>query len=151
MKTTTKIINPAFVLFALACVVLLPMARASDETVKFRNTVLLRPAPIITTFDVPGAGTGPNQGTFSVAINPAELITGDYQDASDVRHGFLRAPAGAITTFDAPGGGTGHLQGTRSVAINPAGTVAGYYRDASNVWHGYLRTPDGTITTFDVP
>ncbi|MBV8812029.1 MAG: hypothetical protein JO033_25455 [Acidobacteriaceae bacterium] len=41
-----------------------------------------------------------------MAINPG-AITGDYSDASNVSHGFLRAAHGDITTFDVPGGGTG--------------------------------------------
>jgi hypothetical protein len=47
----------------------------------------------ITLFDAPGAGTGHNQGTIPLAINPAGTITGYYTtDASRVRHGFLRTP-----------------------------------------------------------
>ena len=43
----------------------------------------------ITTFDVPGAGTGPGQGTIPLSNNPADEITGYYIDASNVTHGFL--------------------------------------------------------------
>jgi hypothetical protein len=43
-----------------------------------------------TTFDVPGAGTGAGQGTFTYCNNPAGAITGYYIDASGVSHGFLR-------------------------------------------------------------
>jgi hypothetical protein len=46
----------------------------------------------ITTFNVPGAGTGPGQGTIPLSNNPADRITGYYIDASDVSHGFLRIP-----------------------------------------------------------
>jgi hypothetical protein len=46
----------------------------------------------ITTFDVPGAGTGPGQGTVPFCNNPVDAITGVYIDASDVNHGFLRSP-----------------------------------------------------------
>jgi len=46
----------------------------------------------ITTFDVPGAETGPFQGTIPLANNPAGAITGYYIDASNVTHGFLRTP-----------------------------------------------------------
>jgi len=44
----------------------------------------------ITEFDVPGAGTGPGQGTNPGGINAAATITGSYIDASGVLHGFLR-------------------------------------------------------------
>src|SRR5438874_3521166 len=142
LSQTTQAVNPAPGSSATS-----ESLGASDGPQNFRNTALLRPAPTITTFDVPGAGTGPGQGTISFMINPAGQITGFYFDASNLRHGFLRAPDGAITTFDAPGAD----QGTRSLSINPAGAVAGFYRDASFVAHGYLRTLDGTFTTFDAP
>jgi hypothetical protein len=48
------------------------------------------PDGIITKFDVPGAGTGTDQGTFPLTINPVGAITGYYIDASGVSHGFLR-------------------------------------------------------------
>jgi hypothetical protein len=41
-------------------------------------------------FDVPGAGTGANQGTFPYGINPAGAIIGWYADVNNVNHGFLR-------------------------------------------------------------
>src|SRR5215831_15680961 len=65
--------------------------------------------PTFTTFDAPGAGTGPGHGTFitydppgkigSVAqsINPAGAIAGPCRDASQVHHGYLRAPDGTFT------------------------------------------------------
>src|SRR6516164_874060 len=56
-----------------------------------------------TIFDVPGAGTGFLEGTFPLGINPAGTITGYYQDADFLGHGFLRSPDGVITTFDPPG------------------------------------------------
>jgi hypothetical protein len=48
----------------------------------------------ITTFDAPGAGTGPGQGTaaFTGATNPAGATTGAYIDSNNVLHGFLRTP-----------------------------------------------------------
>ena len=47
---------------------------------------------VITTFDAPGAGTGPLLGTFVTSINPEGMITGYYLDASGTIHGFLRTP-----------------------------------------------------------
>ena len=61
----------------------------------------------ITTFDAPGAGTGPSQGTLAEDINPEGVIAGEYSDASNVVHGFLRTEDGAFTTFDVSGAGTG--------------------------------------------
>jgi hypothetical protein len=47
---------------------------------------------VITTFDPPGAGTGPGQGTTPYCSNPVGAITGYYFDSSNVIHGFLRTP-----------------------------------------------------------
>src|SRR4029077_13037904 len=108
----------------------------------------------ITTFDIPGAGTGPGQGTFAGNINPAEAIAGRYVDAGDVAHGFLPAPNGTMPTCDAPNAGTGPGQGTfvfTGLCLNPAGAIAATSVDASDVSHGILRAPDGTMTTFDAP
>ena len=124
---------------------------AINGVLNFSNTPFVRPEPTITTFDAPGAGTGPGQGTQPFAINPAGLITGFYFDAGDAIHGFLRTPDGTIGTIDVPGAGTGPGQGTTPFSITPAGAIAGRYVDASDVFHGFLRTPDGGITTFDVP
>src|SRR4030095_12713806 len=70
----------------------------SDGVLNFSNTPFLGPQPTITTFDAPGAGTGPGQGTSTFSINPEGAIAGRYADTSDVLHGFLRTPGGAITT-----------------------------------------------------
>ncbi len=58
---------------------------ASDDRQNFSN--MRRSKPTITTFDAPGAGTGPGQGTLPFAINPAGTVIGYYVDASDARHG----------------------------------------------------------------
>src|SRR5947209_2223191 len=110
-------------------------------------------AATFTTFDAPGAGTGPGQGTFATSLNPAGAITGYYADANSVFHGFLRAPDGSLTTFDAPGAGAGAdlRQGTFPKSINPTGAITGYYIDARNLIHGFLRSSEGAITTFDAP
>ena len=91
------------------------------------------PNGAITTFDVPGAGTGAFQGTLPQSISSAGTIVGYYFDASNVSHGFVRASDGAITTFDPPGS-----QGTFPASFNPPGAIVGYYLDASNVIHGFL-------------
>ena len=48
----------------------------------------------ITSFDAPDAGTGNGQGTSGNSINTAGDITGNYFDASNVGHGFVRTPYG---------------------------------------------------------
>jgi hypothetical protein len=114
--------------------------------------------PKIITFDAPGAGTGPYQGTgcsvtdCTVLINDEGTITGYYLDANNVYHGFVRSPGGKITTFDAPGADTtpGDFNGTLPSAINDAGAITGVYYDVSSEAHGFLRSPKGAFTTFDV-
>src|SRR6266446_7013251 len=101
-----------------------------------RNTTFI-------TFDVPGAAQGT---TDPIAINPAGAIAGNYLDASNVSHSFLRGPDGAFTTFDPPG-----EIASVAFSINPAGAIAGQCLDASNVLHGFLRAPNGAFTTFDAP
>src|SRR6266480_954775 len=108
-------------------------------------------AQTITTFDAPGAGTGPNQGTYAFNINPSGTIIGFSRDANDVRHGFIRSQDGSFTIFDAPGAGTAAGQGTRAYSINPSGTITGHFTDSVNAAHGYVRSNQGVITVFDAP
>ena len=102
-------------------------------------------------FDAPGAGLGHglNQGTAAVAINNLGEIAGQFQDPSNVFHGFVRYPNGAFTTFDAPDAGTHANQGTLAFDINLRGTTAGIYIDASNVDHGFVRSPANKFTSVD--
>ncbi len=111
------------------------------------------PAGEVTEFDVPGAGSGPGQGTQPCTIDcvDAEGATaGSYIDASNVYHGFVRAENGRITKFDVRGAGTGSGQGTMPYGINLLGQAEGAYVDASYVYHGFVRAGDGSITKFDV-
>lgn len=107
----------------------------------------------IITFDAPGADTKPgdNNGTYSSGINALGAVTGSYQDANNVFHGFLRSPDGKFRTFEAPGADTSAYNGTSPSAINDLGVITGSYYDASSFGHGFLRSPDGKFTTFDVP
>lgn len=118
------------------------------DTSEVFHGFLRSPDGVITTFDAPGAGTGPCQGTFITftdGINPAGAIAGGYFDAGNVFHGFVRAPDGTFTAFDPPGSVL-----TDNSGINPVGTVTSFYADASFAFHGYVRAPDGTFTLFDV-
>jgi len=84
---------------------------------------------------------GPGQGTVPQNISTPGLVTGNYVDASDVNHGFVRAKHGSITRFDVPDAGTDPGQGTVPLCNNPVDAITGYYIDASNVLHGFLRSP----------
>ena len=109
----------------------------------------------LTTFDVPGAGTGYLQGTFAGNMSMSgEVIAGDYVDATGMYHGFVRAGNGTVTEFDVPAAAKGPGLGTTTFwaqCVNPAGAVTGVYFDQNGAAHGYVRNPDGTITTFDAP
>jgi hypothetical protein len=106
----------------------------------------------ITTFDAPGVGTGPGQGTITGDINDFGAIAGYYYDASSVGHGFLRNSDGSFATFDASGAGTAPGQGTFPQffsAFSDFGALTGYYVDANGVYHGFVRHSNGKITEFD--
>ena len=85
-------------------------------------------AQTITTFDAPGAGTGPFQGTYAFNIDPSGTIIGFSRDANNVRHGFIRSQDGSFTIFDAPGAGTGSWPGDAGLRHQ---TRVGPLRDTS--------------------
>ena len=130
-----------------------------DNSGNFVNHGLLRsPEGKLTTYDVPGAGTGLYQGTgcpgCNLGLNLSGVIAGSYIDGNNVQHGFLRSREGKFTTFDAPGAGTGSQQGTGCssdcpTSLNDHDQITGIYIDANNVFHGYLRSQDGKIVTVD--
>lgn len=114
---------------------------------------LRAPDGSVTTFDAPGAGPGPFQGTYPDAINLELTVAGNTTDANNVNHGFLRRVDGKFTIFDPPGAGTGAGQGTYANSVNLIGAIVGEFIDANNVNHGYSREPgaEGGFITFDVP
>jgi len=107
---------------------------------------LRSPRGEIRTFDAP-----PDAGSFGfgcsgacpLGLNDSGAITGSYQDANNVWHGFVRSPEGKFTTFDAPGADNtpGLGNGTFPVSINEQGAIAGFYLDKNEVNHGFLRLP----------
>jgi hypothetical protein len=103
-----------------------------------------------TKFDVKGAGSGANQGTFPLMNNTGGAITGYYIDANNTSHGFLRAPDnGEITRINVKGAGKGNFLGTQALTINSRGDIAGFYQNEHYVFHGFLLADD-KITTFNV-
>jgi uncharacterized membrane protein len=76
-------------------------------------------------------------------INDAGTVTGSFNDAYGINHGFWRTSNGTVTTFDIPGAGTGYNQGTLPIGITAAGVIAGVYVDATNVFHGFVFRPTG--------
>jgi hypothetical protein len=78
---------------------------------------------------------------------------GNYLDADNISHGFLRNGDGAFTTFDAPDAGhvPGVDDGTYPFGINANGAITGWYVDDSDANHGFVRDKHGAIVEFDVP
>ena len=58
--------------------------------------MLISTAATVTTFEAPGAGNAPGQGTFAYSINTAGTIVGYYIDSDDNNHGFLRSASGVL-------------------------------------------------------
>jgi hypothetical protein len=75
--TKRKILRNMFICVGVFfAVVRLLFADTTDGVLNFNKSALgVTPPPIIT-FDAPGAGTGPNQGTRALAVTPAVTIAG---------------------------------------------------------------------------
>ena len=99
-------------------------------------------------FDVPGAGTGPNQGSFPDNVNGHGDIAGFYIDGQNVEHAFVRSRDGHITTFDGPG--SIHTHVCYADCLSDAG-VTGVYNTKDGIGHGFLREPNGRLILFDAP
>jgi hypothetical protein len=78
---------------------------------------------------------------------------GNYLDANNLSHGFLRDRNGVFTTFDAPDAGhvPGSDDGTYPFGINANGAITGWYVDDSDANHGFVRDKHSDIDEFDVP
>jgi len=100
----------------------------------------------LTSFDAPGAGTSPGQGTFAQDINAGNTIAGSYIDESGGYHGYTLDSSGAFTSFDAPSGSTYMI----TWGINDSGTTTGWYEDSGGVTQSFVRTSGGTFLTFGV-
>lgn len=111
----------------------------------------------VTIFDPQGS-----IATNAYSINDKGTVAGDYEDSSQIFHGFIRARNGTIMTFDQGSPGTlygttndsvvncqGPGCGTFASSINAGGSIAGYYAYSPFLYHGYVRQADGSSTTFD--
>jgi probable HAF family extracellular repeat protein len=125
-----------------------------DNSGNFVSHQLLRKADgKITTWDAPGAGTGPYQGTgfndtptigYPVgSLNTEGTVASMYMDSNSTHHGYVRTANGVFTTFDAPLADVtpGDQNGTWPTSINDFGVITGWYIDSSDVIHGFVRTP----------
>jgi hypothetical protein len=111
---------------------IVPQAAAMAAQVQARRQFL--------TIDIPGS-----TATYVTAVNDAGILTGDYNDASGVSHGFVEAGS-EVVSFDPP-----DSTGTYPSGINDQGTISGTYADAGGALHGFVRSPAGTFTVVDDP
>jgi len=95
-----------------------------------------------TFFEVPGSA---QNSTIAAAINDSGQVTGIFQDANGVVHGYLK-DGDTYTTIDVPGG-----TGTFPYGINNGGTIVGQWSNLSGWSEGFVRTSDGTFTVVNVP
>jgi hypothetical protein len=105
------------------------------------------PQGVITTIDLPGAGTGVGQGTVLEAINDSGTILGGYMDSFGEWHFVLLNKKGEVTNFEVPGRGGAEAFS----ALNNAGEATGTYLDSDGVSHGWIRSKQGMVTVFDAP
>jgi hypothetical protein len=124
------------------------------EDSNFVNHGFLRRADgTLVSFDAPGASDTPfiTVGTIVTSVNDFAVITGEYMDANQVFHGFVRSAGGTFVAFEAPGADMTKNSGNGTLPehINAVGTTTGYYRDAAQVYHAFVRQANGTIATID--
>lgn len=84
-------------------------------------------------------------------LNDRGVAVGDFEDAAEVTHGFVRSKNGKIRVIDVRGAGTAQFQGTSVDDINAAGTISGTFTDGVGHQHGFLREPGKKTVTFDAP
>jgi len=117
-----------------------------DENVIFHGFVR-RTDGSFDTFNIPGSGTMPGQGTIAWDLYDG-ATAGYYVDNDYVQHGFVRSRDRQITTFDPPGSVHTHI--CQIDCFNALGVVGGFIR-SDGVVHGFLRDPSGKITQYDAP
>lgn len=96
--------------------------------------------------NVPGSAD-----TVVTGINDSDAVTGSFDDAAGVWHGFIRSGSGTYTTFDEPDATLNQTGlGTRALGINANGEVTGYYNDNNTGQaHAFIRDQFGNFTSFD--
>jgi len=94
-------------------------------------------AGVFNVFTPPGTN---GAGSSSAGINDSGAIVGNYTDANNATHGYLRNPDGTITRIDDPNAfQEANSAGTFVTHINATGAIVGYYFDAQGARHGFLR------------
>ena len=121
-----------------------------------RHGFLRHPDGTFTVFDHPAAGTNgaTQQGTKVQGMNLFGAVIGQYRDANNFDHPYIREPDGRFVTIPIP-----NLLGGDGSSINLWGAAVGNFLNLTDVqnypvllhYHGFLRDPNGTVTLFDPP
>lgn len=123
----------------------------ADSNDAYHGFVRTATTGVITPFDAPGAPTAiRHRGTVPFGMNAGGDITGQWVDASAVRHGFMRAANGTMSSFDAPGAGSSSTDGTVPLSIASTGNITGYYKDAGGTFHGFIRAASNGVITASI-
>ena len=109
----------------------------------------------ITTFSVPGAGTGMLQGTLAITINTAEDVAGTYLDSNSVFHGYLlAAPAATTTTLTSAPNPSAYGQSVTFTAVvsskagtPPNGETVAFMKGTTTLGTGTLSGGSATFST----
>jgi hypothetical protein len=116
-------------------------AAMGDLGLSFDNIAWIWDGRAYSFFNAPGA-TG--FGTSADGINASGQVSGYFQDAGGVFHGFVK-DGSSFTQIDVPG-----ATATFGYAINSRTDVVGWYTDQQNDTHGFVLSR-GKFTTIDVP
>jgi hypothetical protein len=81
----------------------------------------------------------------AVGINNADTVSGFYQDAGGIFHGFTLTAADVLTILDFPG-----AMDTQAAGISNTGEVTGFYLDSMGGMHGFTYM-GGVWQTVDNP
>jgi uncharacterized membrane protein len=114
--------------------------------------LLWSPKTGLSTFDIPGAGTGFAQGTYAANINDSGTVNGLYFDSIGMIHGFLRKKNGDVTTFEVPGAAVFNVYPGTFYGLSNAGAAVGtLYLAESPYARAWVRTQQGVLNFFDAP
>jgi hypothetical protein len=130
----------------------------ADNSGNYVGHGLIRlPGGRLQSYEVPGAGSGYDQGTScpgcSVGLNIFGASAGYYIDSNYLQHVYLRSSAGQATTFNTPGDASlgANCFSDCPLGLNDWGAITGVYFNVNGVGHGFLRTAGGKVGSFDAP
>ena len=97
----------------------------------------------LASFDAPGAGTKPGQGTYANGVSEQGVVIGNVIDASSHYAGFTKSGGQDAVVFHAS-----QDFETHAISIDQGGFTTGYFFDAKGNSHGFIF--EG-VESFDPP